>query len=87
MLSRPARPDPEEWCFWLTRSMARSIGVNLTDALSANRLTSEGYGELVARCASAQCHRECEMWLAHRRADTDTAPQFCRIATELENLR
>ncbi|WP_101067775.1 DUF6455 family protein [Roseovarius salinarum] len=73
--------------FWLTRSMARATGLNLSEAMKDGRLTPEGYTEMVDRCRCCMHAQNCAQWLAVNGADADAAPPFCRLAETLETLR
>lgn len=63
--------------FWLTRSVARSMGISLSDAMAEGRLTAQGYTEMVTRCRAADCRERCALWLAMRQEKADAAPGFC----------
>jgi len=81
--------DPEEVDrhFWLTRSVARVAGVNLTRALVTGSLSVADYGDMVAECRARGCRAACEGWLA-RQADWPAAPPpFCAHARILGELR
>lgn len=74
--------------FWLTRSVARTIGVNLSDAMQHKRLTADDYEQMVDRCRRCGHAHLCERWLAaHGAGRAEAAPPHCRIATELNRLR
>ena len=74
--------------FWLNRSVAREIGVNLSKAMAEGRLSSEGYAELVTRCHAGGCHEACQQWLAAQTGDRpDGTPEYCANADILERLR
>ncbi|MEX0318643.1 MULTISPECIES: DUF6455 family protein [unclassified Ruegeria] len=73
--------------FWLTRSVARCMDVSLTEAMAEGRLTEHDYAQLITRCRAAQCHGQCEHWLAAQQARADTAPAFCANAEALNRLK
>ncbi|TMV10369.1 hypothetical protein FGK63_01575 [Ruegeria sediminis] len=73
--------------FWLTRSVARCMDVSLSEAMAEGRLTEQGYAEMVTRCRAADCHRQCELWLATRQACAEAAPEFCANADVLNRLK
>ena len=73
--------------FWLTRSVARTLGVSLTRAMAEGRLTPAAYGEMISRCRAAGCDRLCEAWLARQTGAAKVAPGFCAHADLLNGLR
>ena len=73
--------------FWLTRSVARTIGVSFTEALAEKRLTEEDYAELVTRYRAVECTEPCQLWLACQQGRAEAAPEFCTNAEMLNSLR
>ncbi|MGI9370824.1 MAG: DUF6455 family protein [Ruegeria sp.] len=73
--------------FWLTRSVARCMGVSLTEAMADGRLSQHAYAEMVTRCRAAQCDGKCELWLGSQQTGLPKAPDFCANAESLNNLR
>lgn len=73
--------------FWLTRSVARVMGVNLSRAISEGQLTAQSYGAMISRCRGAGCDRRCELWLARQARQAESAPEFCAISGPLDRLR
>lgn len=73
--------------FWLTRSVARVMGINLSWALAHGKLTEDDYAEMVARCQSKGCRRACESWLATQTDIADTPPPDCAHGCILRRLR
>lgn len=73
--------------FWLTRSVARVNGVNLTHALADGSLSQNDYAEMVARCRHKGCWRACENWLARQTGITDAPPPYCAHRNILRELR
>ena len=74
--------------FWLTRSVARVIGVNLTEAMAEGHLTPYGYAVMVMACQGAPCNGRCAEWLAQQPgAMADAPPPFCATARELSALK
>ena len=72
-----ALSDVEEH-FWLTRSVARTIGLNLAEAMAAGQLTPDGYTEMVARCRLARCAEACAQWLGQQAGgEADAPPPYC----------
>ena len=67
--------------FWLTRSVARMIGVNLSDAMAEKRLSPDGYSSMVTYCRAAGCHEACQRLLAAQTsARPDGPPEYCANA-------
>ena len=74
--------------FWLTRSMARTIGVSLSEAMAEERLSPQGYAELVTRCRQCPHVEACHQWLGSADAvNADHVPGHCLNATILNRLR
>lgn len=72
--------------FWLTRSMARVAGVNLTQAMADGGLSADDYVGMIERCRSGGCHAACAEWLAGQ-ADWPVAPpSFCAHVEILARL-
>jgi len=73
--------------FWLTRSVSRVVGVNLTDAMSEKRLGPDGYSTMVTQCRAAGCHEACQRWLAAQTGAHPTGPpEYCANADMLRRL-
>jgi hypothetical protein len=73
--------------YWLTRGMARALGVNLSSALAAGALGRDGLEELVLRCAACGRQAECMPWLGQNAAHAETLPDYCALKAPLEALR
>lgn len=73
--------------FWLTRSVARVMGVNLSEAMAEGRLTPAGYCEMVTRCRAGGCRDACEMWLACQTDKASEPPRGCPLRDVLTPLR
>ncbi len=72
--------------FWLTRSVARCMGVSLTEAMAEGRLTPHDYAQMVTRCRGSGCDQHCQIWLAAQQARAGAAPEFCANAELLNAL-
>ena len=79
--------DEIEQHFWLTRSVARVMGVSLSEAMADGRLSLDQLTEMVSRCRAAGCHKACLQWLADQSATADAAPAHCASAQLLKQLR
>ncbi len=73
--------------FWLTRSVARCLGISLTEAMAEGQLPAEAYAELVTRCRASNCCGQCAIWLSQQQQLADAAPEFCANAQALNRLR
>ncbi len=73
--------------FWLTRSMARTVGVNLSEAMSAGIMAPDEYSRMVTRCRQADCAERCAEWLGqHTSGSVSDPPPFCAHASQLKAL-
>lgn len=72
--------------FWLTRSMARTVRVNLSDALAAGELTPVHYAEMVTKCRRCPHASACQAWLAENAAGACEVPAHCANADILNAL-
>lgn len=73
--------------FWLTRSVARSMGISFSEAMADGRLSPEAYAALVTRCRAGGCQEACALWLAHQAGGAEAAPEHCVNAAVLNALR
>ncbi|MEL7257296.1 MAG: DUF6455 family protein [Pseudomonadota bacterium] len=72
--------------FWINRSLARSLDVNLSEAMMEKDLTAKEYAMLVTRCRACQNVESCVSWLANCSARSDCAPDFCPNAETFNRL-
>lgn len=72
--------------FWLTRSMARVMGVSLSEAMADQGLSAQSYATMVTRCRSCQHTQACQNWLGQRTQKAVQAPDFCCHASLLTDL-
>ena len=72
--------------FWLTRSIARAVDVNLSDALACGSLSVQSYSDLVTRCRKCQHVERCEAWLAKHGGDAQAVPDYCPNANIMNRL-
>ncbi len=74
--------------FWLTRSVARITGVNLSRAMAERRFDPEAYAMMVSTCRASGCDAACQRWLAAQTSTRpDDPPEYCAIAEKLAQLR
>ncbi|WP_371225884.1 DUF6455 family protein [Roseovarius sp. 2305UL8-3] len=63
--------------FWLTRSVARTMGISLSEAMAMGYLSAPDYAKLVNTCRTCPNASQCEAWLGERRAALPEAPDHC----------
>ena len=69
----------------LTRGMARTVGINLIEAVTEGWFTRAELDALVAVCERCDQSARCMDWLAHRPRAEVVAP-FCHNKHEIESL-
>lgn len=72
--------------FFLTRSVARVMGVNLSEAMAEHELSAADYAEMVNRCRQCQKVATCQEWLGQKRTRPAEAPEHCCNADILRRL-
>ena len=72
--------------FFLTRSVARVLGVNLTDAMRDGQLSPDRYAKIVTRCRGCTKPEACQTWLATRDSAPDGPPEGCCNADVFDKL-
>lgn len=75
-----------EMHFWLTRSVARVMGISFSEEMSCGRISAKEYSDLVTNCRTCQRTATCSLWLASQASLSRTAPEGCKNAPELEAL-
>jgi hypothetical protein len=73
--------------FFMTRSVARIMGVNLTEAMQVGDLAPAAYADMVTRCRCCESVSACEDWLAHQTDISMTPPPDCCHGTILTRLK
>ncbi|SMX31831.1 DUF6455 family protein [Actibacterium lipolyticum] len=73
--------------FWLTQSMARTIGVNLHQALVRGQFARSDYTQTIAECMACAQTEKCVPWLAKQGAGADHLPDYCALKSTLEALK
>ena len=73
--------------FWLTRSVARVMGVNLSECIHSGHLSAQDYSAMVTQCRTCAHADTCELWLARQFEVADTGPEGCVNAPVLRHLR
>lgn len=79
-------PSEMDRHFWLTRSMARVAGVNLTRAMAEGGLSADDYVRMIERCQTSGCETACAVWLAAQTDWPATPPPFCAHVEILARL-
>ena len=77
--------DPDR-AFWLTRSVARTVGVNLSGAIKEGSLSVEEYAGMVTRCRMCPHPETCEAWLAMNGSGAPLVPDHCANAESLNRV-
>ena len=78
--------DPDASLAWSqTRGMARTLGVNLIEAVTEGWYSRAELARLVERCAACPLSAQCYAWLAVTPRAT-ALPSYCRIKRDLESL-
>ena len=72
--------------FWLTRSVARAMGLSLSEAMAEGHLSANGYADLVTRCRTCPSVAQCEAWLATASGPGQEAPECCMHKELLDRL-
>ena len=72
--------------FGLTRGMARSVGVDLIEAVTEGWYTRQELSDLVQRCAACGQVTRCSAWLAAT-PRAASLPPYCANKAEIEALR
>lgn len=72
--------------FFITRSVARVMGISLTKALQEGQLAPEAYSGMVTRCSGCALVSVCEEWLASQMTVSQTPPPGCCNTSLLYNL-
>lgn len=72
--------------FWLTRSVARAMGVSLSDAMASDRLSPKAYADLITACRGCVLVETCKGWLAGQTTLAGNAPPGCVNTQVLEGL-
>lgn len=73
--------------FWMTRSVARVMGLNLSDEMHRGRLGPDDYVQMVARCQGCALVEACESWLGQQIGVSASSPPGCCIDDMLGRLK
>ena len=73
--------------FWITRGMARRMGVNLSAAMQEGRLSQAVLARMVERCRDCPGAQGCLDFLSERDGPTAAVPDWCCHTAVLSRLR
>lgn len=72
--------------YWITRGLARRLGVDLIEAVHCEMLTRADLAEMVDRCRQCSSVQGCLAYLAENPDRAPTPPDWCRNAALLSEL-
>jgi hypothetical protein len=72
--------------FWITRGMARRMGVDLTEAIHQGALSQADFAQMIARCRSCSGAEGCMAYLSQLTEQRGSAPDWCKNGTILREL-
>lgn len=72
--------------FWITRGMARRMGVNLTEAMHDGVLSQADFAAMINRCRGCPGAEGCKAYLADPVPGAGSAPDWCRNGEVLREL-
>jgi hypothetical protein len=73
--------------FWLTRSVARVMGLNLSDAMKTGQLTEQDFASMVTRCRGCHHVADCQEWLSRPHDKSEGPMPACCNAGALQHLQ
>ena len=80
-------PQPSEETPLLMWNMVAAMGINLTQAVSAKRVSSAKLSRMAWNCHHCPAPQACGIYLDRRDGQTQTAPSFCPNRKKLAALR
>lgn len=72
--------------FWITRGMARRMGVNLTEAMHDGFLTQADFAAMITRCRNCGGAQGCMAYLSEHPERVSAAPDWCQNGQILREL-
>lgn len=72
--------------FWLTRSVAKVMGVSLSEEMARDRLSAQDYASMVSACRQCVLVKSCQCWLGDQKAFAKTPPPGCVNGDIMQNL-
>lgn len=76
-----------EFHFWLTRSVARVMQVDLSAAMAEGLLSAQDYAGMVTRCRACPHVSHCAAWLGHGAMEHGKPLDVCANRDILERLQ
>ncbi|MCR8549626.1 DUF6455 family protein [Salipiger sp. P9] len=73
--------------FWMTRSVARAMGLNLSEEMLSGRLEPDDYADMVTCCRGCALVEACEKWLGTQTAVSAAPPPGCCNGMMLAQLK
>lgn len=73
--------------FWMTRSVARVMGLNLSEEMLCGRLEPNDYAHMVTSCRGCALVEACEKWLGAQTGLSAAPPPGCCNGPALSQLR
>ncbi|CUH74683.1 DUF6455 family protein [Tropicibacter naphthalenivorans] len=73
--------------FFMTRSVARVMGLSLSDEMNEGRLAPEAYAGMVTCCRGCALVEACQEWLSRQVPGSASAPPGCCNAALLTELK
>lgn len=73
--------------FWITRGMARRLGVNLAAVMRDGVLTREDLAALVQRCRACEGAKGCLAYLSEYPDRAPAPPDWCQNAQVFQELQ
>jgi hypothetical protein len=78
--------DPDRH-FWLVRSVARVMDLDLGGALARGELHRDDYRAFINVCRTCPLVEACQNWLATSTGPSETPPAGCLISADLNRLK
>ncbi|WP_299926684.1 DUF6455 family protein [uncultured Pelagimonas sp.] len=73
--------------FFMTRSVARTMGLSLSEEMQTGNLAPESYARMVTHCRGCALVEACEKWLAEQVEVVTTPPPGCCNGEAFSQLR
>ncbi len=72
--------------FWITRGMARRLGVNLSEAMHDGLISQADFADMITRCRGCDKADGCLAALSERAGAPTSLPDWCHNAALLSEL-
>jgi len=73
--------------FWITRGVARRLGVNLSEAMHDGLISQADFAEMITRCRGCDKAEGCLVAISERGGVSGAVPDWCRNAAILSELK